>query len=97
MPRPRLRCPHCSEIDWSRAPELRATLALVAARSEMTSRHVADAGTGVSIANASNRMRALEDLEFVTRTTAANPTGGVMGVFRITKLGRDALQPPETR
>ena len=90
MPRPRLRCPHCGEIDWSRAPEMFITLQFVERRHEMTSRDIADT-LGLSIANASNRMRALEEMEFVTRTTRVMPTGGTEGVFSATQLGRDAL------
>lgn len=56
----------------------------------MTSRDIADT-FGLGIANASNRMRTLEGLEFVSRATTTLPSGGVQGVFTITRLGRESL------
>jgi hypothetical protein len=49
------QCPHCGQIDWSRAPSLQDTLTFVRGRRETTARQVADRFK-VSISNASGRL-----------------------------------------
>lgn len=85
-----MRCPHCGEIDWTRAPELRDTLRYaIERRVDFTARDIAQ-HFGLSISNASNRCRTLADLEFTVGERRGNREGGIHYVYRVTALGRKA-------
>ena len=74
-----LHCPHCGEIDWSRAPRLRHAFEFVRSLPSPAfhARQYREA-SGLSPQSVTNAMRDLERLGLIARTgTDCNPTGGV--------------------
>ena len=76
-----LRCPHCGEIDWERAPELRQTLTFIQKRGETVNQDVRRAFR-LSPSNASNRLAMLERLNLIVRVrTEGVKRGGLQAVY----------------
>ena len=70
-------CPECGAILWEFSPRLREIANYIQSRTGTTSADVA-ARFGISIANASNAIKTLEDNDFVIVEILCHPTGGRM-------------------
>lgn len=84
-----LRCPHCRQIDWSRAPRLKQVFDFVCSlpTSGRTSSDVAER-FGLSIANASNQLNRLVQMGLVRRGAAQpHPAGGVFHFYYMVRGG----------
>lgn len=95
MSKPRMRCPHCGKVDWTRAPELHDTMAFIASRKAETTSSDIVRRFGVSIQSASNRIRTLSDFEFIAVRRTKHPSGGIQQLVQATAHGRAALAPSQ--
>ena len=73
------RCPECDAVLWEFSPRLRDVHSYIKSRKEVTSVQLAKR-FGISISNASNAVRTLEDNGLVIVRTVCHPTGGRMKV-----------------
>ena len=78
------RCPHCRKVDWERSPKLKETWDWIQENYslEITSRCLAD-DLAISIANACNKLTALEKEGLIVSTLRNLDGGGLERVYEL--------------